>query len=180
MRDANQEIRRHLASRRAGAVFLFAWLLILFGLWLWLVDTLSLPELLVGPVAALISAAVTLGVRNKSGARFLLRPRWLRWFAHLPLGVLRDSAVVLAALWRHLARRERVPGVFRVVECPLTGDDPQSASRRALATALTSVTPNTYVIGIDRERGVVLIHQLVPDAPEKLRQTLASSGLGGA
>ena len=40
-------------------------------------------------------------------------------------------------------------------------DDPVCGARRAAYTTLISLTPNTYVIGIDREQNNMLVHELV-------------------
>jgi len=51
--------------------------------------------------------------------------------------------------------------VFRVLPFPQEGDDAAAAARRALATTVVSLTPNTYVVGVEGNEGAVLIHQLV-------------------
>jgi hypothetical protein len=53
----------------------------------------------------------------------------------------------------------------RIVEVPFeaTGDDPHSAARRALAVAGGSLAPNSIVVEIDAERGVLVRHDLVED-----------------
>jgi hypothetical protein len=56
-----------------------------------------------------------------------------------------------------------VKGRFRIVhfqDC--AGDDPRSLARRATAKWLSSVSPNTYILGFDEKRDIAVIHQLVP------------------
>ncbi len=81
--------------------------------------------------------------------------------------MVRDTATVFAALWRHLFTSDRVQGAWRALPYEAGGDDPRSAARRALVTAAISATPNTYVVGIDRETNVMLVHQLVPAPPDE-------------
>jgi hypothetical protein len=76
--------------------------------------------------------------------------------------VLRDCWLLAAALWRHCTGRP-VRGEFRVVPFPVEADDARSAARRALATALVSVAPNTVVVGVEGGEGEMLVHQLVPE-----------------
>jgi multisubunit Na+/H+ antiporter MnhE subunit len=152
-------------------MYLLGWWVVLFGLWLLLVDTLTYPEVLAGAVAAAIAAFVALEVRLHSNVRFQPRLRWLLLLGNVPGGILRDSATLAAVLWRRLVRGERPHGAFRTLRFSACADNPESAAWRAFATVTTSITPNTYVIGFDRERGIALIHQLVPDPPEKLRNT---------
>lgn len=36
-----------------------------------------------------------------------------------------------------------------------------AAHRRALVTGVVSVAPNTYVVGVERGEGLMVVHQLV-------------------
>jgi hypothetical protein len=52
-------------------------------------------------------------------------------------------------------------GAFRAIEFTHGGDSSsRAAGRRALAEALGSLGPNTIVLGIDPDRGLILAHQL--------------------
>ncbi len=111
--------------------FWLAWYVPLFGLWLLFVDTLA-----------------------------AVRARWLRGLWVLPRQVLTDSWLLAVALWRQLRRPGSVRGLFRVLPFPIEGDDAVAAARGALVTGLVSVAPNTYVVGIERNEGFMLVHQL--------------------
>jgi hypothetical protein len=135
------------------------------ALWLALTDTRVLPELLTGAVAAAIGATLS-GLVTRVG-----RPRTVRnSLALIRLGPRRlalpllrlvlDTGLVTAALWRRLARRERVRGSFRVA--PRPREEPlRTAAGRAVLEAWGSLPPNRYVVGIDDEQGIVLVHELV-------------------
>lgn len=162
-------------SRR---VITFAiWWAILFGVWLVLVDSLAHPEVAGGAIAAIPAAIIALGISNARSGRFRVRPRWLGALRAAPLSILRDTGILAIALWRRLIHGERPSSGFRVVHTPMSGDDAEAAGRRALAIAGTSIAPNTFVIGIDRERGTVLVHQLVPQSPERLRRAVVGAEL---
>ncbi len=156
-------------------LFVLAWVILMLGWWMMIVDVPSYAEALAGLAAAIIAALFVLAVRLHSGTRFRLRLGWLLWLRHIPLGVLHDSAVLLLVLWRRLVRQQPPQSAFRAVRFPTGGDDPESAARRAFATAATALAPNTYVIGFDRERGVALIHQLAPGAPEQARRAVVGA-----
>jgi hypothetical protein len=135
------------------------------ALWLALTDTRVLPELVTGAVVAAIGATVSGLVTRVGGPRtvrnslalFGLGPRRLA-FPLLRLVV--DTGLVTAALWRRLVRRERVSGSFR--EAPRPGQEPlRTAAGRAVVEVWGSLAPNRYVVGVDDERGVVLVHELV-------------------
>jgi multisubunit Na+/H+ antiporter MnhE subunit len=157
-----------------GAVRAWAvWWALLAALWLALVDTVVLPELVAGAVAAAIAATGAVLVRAQR--RVLLRPRaaWLRaaWraFARVPL----DLGPLAAALWRRGVRRRDERGALVEVPYAAVGDDARAAAHRVLTQTLGSLGPNTIVVGVERERRVLLVHQLVPtDDPAALAAPL--------
>ena len=147
-------------ARRVG--FWIAWYVPLVVLWLAFVDTFAAEEVALGLVAAAVAATAAELVRSQDLVRFQLDPRWLRDVHRLPWQVLRDCWLLAAALWRHCTGRP-VRGTFRVVPFPVEADDARSAARRALATALVSVAPNTVVVGVEGGEGEMVVHQLVPE-----------------
>jgi multisubunit Na+/H+ antiporter MnhE subunit len=136
-----------------------AWWLICAVLWLLLVDNLHGSELIVGAGIAVIAASSAVGVRQQR--RVVLRPR-LRWLLRLwrPLAAFpRDTWLVTHAL----LRARRIEGRF--VAMPVSdpqGPHPRDSARRVMMHAAGSFAPNTYVIGTDFDRDLVLVHQLVP------------------
>ena len=76
--------------------------------------------------------------------------------AKVPLDIVLVSAEALA----QLVRRRAVRGQFRAVRFDAMGDTPEDTARRALTDVLGSLAPNTIVIGVDQERGLLLVHQL--------------------
>jgi hypothetical protein len=67
---------------------------------------------------------------------------------------------VFAALARQLLRRG--PGGGEYAEIPVHyGDDtPLGETRRVLLTGARSLAPNTFVLGLDPERDVMVVHRL--------------------
>jgi hypothetical protein len=131
------------------------WFVTCAVLWLWLVDTVVGPELVVGAGVAVVGASAALVVRQQR--RVVLRPPvW--WLLRLwrPLAAFpRDMWLLVVAL----PRRRR--GRFVAVPAADVGDDPRGAAQRVLMQTAASFAPNTYVIGTDLERGFDLIHELV-------------------
>lgn len=167
--DAHRQQSRRLLRRGS---FVLAWVILMLGWWMMIVDVPSYAEALVGLAAAMFAALLLLHVVLQSGFRLRPRLRWMLWLRRIPWGVLHDAAVLLVVLWRRLARGERPQSAFRLVRFPTGGDDPEAAARRAFATAASALAPNTYVIGIDRERGAALIHQLAPGTLEQARRAV--------
>ncbi|HET9110830.1 MAG TPA: hypothetical protein VFN78_08405 [Ktedonobacterales bacterium] len=154
------------------------WWCALFVVWLLLVDSFAPPELIAGVGAATLALPIVFVVSAHVERRYRLRMRWLKELRQTPLGVLRDTLLVCRTLVLHLSGREPMRGAFRLVPFDVgaqgvtTGDDVAANSWQAFATIATSVTPNTYVIGIDAERGVALVHQLHPTAPGQVRESV--------
>jgi multisubunit Na+/H+ antiporter MnhE subunit len=146
---------------RPHATFWIAWYLPLVVLWLAFVDTLATVEVVLGLVAAAVAATAAELVRDQDLVRFRLEWSWLRDLYRLPGQVLGDSWALAVVLWRQLRGRP-VTGVLRTIPFPVERDDARSAARRALVTGAVSLTPNTYVVGIEGDEGFALVHQLVP------------------
>jgi hypothetical protein len=139
--------------------------LILALLWLALADSRSLPELIaagvVGAIGATFAGAIVRPGRPHTfsalarlagvGPGTLLRP-FLRLFL--------ETGLLTAALWRRLVRGQRVSGSFRAARY-LPAPPAKSAAGRGVTQVWGSVTPNRYVIGIDEEQGLILVHELI-------------------
>ena len=149
-------------ARRVGSFI--AWWVVLMAFWVWVDDSLSLAELLAGAGAAAIGALAAEAVQSRTGTRFRPRVEWLAPVAGLPLKVVYDTMVVMRVLGRRVTGGEVPPSRFCEVGLgPAQG--PGGISRRGLMIGLSSFAPNTYVLGIDRRRATMVVHQLVP--PEK-------------
>jgi hypothetical protein len=122
------------------------------------VDNLHGSELIVGAFVAFVAASSAVGVRQQR--RLVLRPR-LRWLLRLwrPVAAFpRDTWLVTRAL----LHARRIEGRF--VAMPVSdeqGPPPRDGARRVMMHAAGSFAPNTYVIGTDFDRDLVLVHQLV-------------------
>jgi hypothetical protein len=132
--------------------------------YLLLIDTRYAPELY-GACGVALLAAIVFEVSRESGfteAAFSigwLREAW-RPLARVPV----DMALVAREAVSQLLDRRPRRGVFRTIEFA-GGTGPRDAGRRALTEVLGSLAPNTIVIGIDPERGLLLVHQLRRDGP---------------
>jgi hypothetical protein len=132
----------------------------LFALWMALVDTRKLPEIVAGAVAAALAATVAFAARRRTVSRLpsgagLLR-RGLRTLLRLPV----ETVIVAAALPRAIRSRGRRTGRLRAVRFRHT-PDAEAAGRHVVSEYLGSVAPNRFVIGIDTSRQYMLVHELV-------------------
>jgi multisubunit Na+/H+ antiporter MnhE subunit len=139
----------------------------MMAFWVMLDDSVATDELLAGAGAAAIAASLAELVTYQAASRFQMRIGWLVPALRLPGEVARDTVIVYRALWRRLVHGEQPPSAF--IERPVRfGDDtPEGVTRRTLLVGGTSVAPNTFVLGIDPERDVMVLHQLVAEREGK-------------
>jgi len=161
-----RERERHLpVARRIGSWLV--WWVLMMSFWVMIDDSISTDELLAGAGAAALAALVAELVMYQAGTRFRMRIEWLVPALTLPGQVARDTVIVYRALWRRLVHGEQPPSAF--VEIPVRfGDDtPEGMTRRTLLVGGTSVAPNTFVLGLDQDRDVMVVHRLVAQEEEK-------------
>jgi multisubunit Na+/H+ antiporter MnhE subunit len=145
---------------RAARAWL-TWWVVLAALYLLLVDSVLLPELATGAVAAAIGATGAVLVRSRRQVLLRPRARWLRGAWRPLVALFGDIAPLVRVLVeRGIMRR----GEGALVELPFdaTGDDPEEAAYRSLTEWLGTLAPNTIVVAVDRERELLVAHQLRP------------------
>jgi multisubunit Na+/H+ antiporter MnhE subunit len=146
-------------SRRIRAWL--AWWVVLLGFWVAVDDSIGLAEVGAGAGAAALGAFVAEVAGHQAATRFRLRPEWLFLAVKLPGQVLRDTVIVFGALWRRLVHGQQPPSGFRELPARFGSDTDESVTRRALLVGANSLAPNTFVLGIDEDRDVMVVHQLV-------------------
>ena len=155
-----RERRRDLPmAHRAGSWLV--WWVLMMSFWVMLDDSISTDELLAGAGAAALAALLAEVVTYQAATRFRMRIEWLVPALSLPGQVVRDTALVFAALWRRLARGEEPVSGFRELPVRYGTNTAEGKTRRALYVAGRSVAPNTFALGIDQDRDVMIVHQLV-------------------
>lgn len=152
------------AAKLGGAAARWAtWWVVLAGLWLLLDDNVAFPELMTGAVAAILGATAAELVHAQNIVRVRLDPRWLKHAWRPLVSLVPDTGRVMLALFRVLVLRRRPRGAFRAVRFRSGYEEgARDTARRALAKAAGSFTPNAYVVGVDAERDLLLVHQLEP------------------
>jgi multisubunit Na+/H+ antiporter MnhE subunit len=142
------------------------WWVLMMAFWVMIDDSVSTDELLAGAGAAALAALLAEVVTYQAATRFQMRLRWLVPALSLPGQVARDMLIVYRALWRRLAHGEQPPSAFLEVPARFGDDSPEGITRRVLLIGGTSVAPNTFVLGMDSERDVMVIHRLVAQREE--------------
>jgi multisubunit Na+/H+ antiporter MnhE subunit len=153
-----RERERGVASRLGSFL---GWWALLTGFWVgvdWSTDTV---EVLVGVAVAAATALLVEVVEYQTDTYVRLRVRWLLRAWRLPVEVLRDSGIVLAALWRRVVHGEQPASGFIEVPTRWGEDSALGMTRRALLVGGKSVAPNTLVLGLDQGQDVLVAHRLV-------------------
>ena len=172
MAERDRSIKRESGRERLKARLWVAWWVAFFISYMLLAGVWVAEELMAAAIAATISATVAEVVRVQDVRRFRPRLRSVLRAYRLPPSILSDCGVVFRALWRHLVKHEEINGAFRALRLPVGGTGEWAAARRALLNAAISITPNTYVVGIDEKNEVVLVHQLVPGERSLAREEI--------
>lgn len=139
-----------------------AWWFALFWLWILLAGEWSATEWVAAAGAATVAASLAELARVRTGFGLRLP---LRAFADLPqvLGmVVVDFGIVVWALLVSVVRREVVRGRFRSHELETGDDDVGGIGLRAWTELAATYSPNAYVVEIEPDRRLVLLHDLVP------------------
>jgi multisubunit Na+/H+ antiporter MnhE subunit len=138
------------------------WWALLMALWIIVDDSVDTDELLAGAGAAVL-AALLAELAGHGAAALGMPAGWLLPVVRLPADVARDTWTVFGALARTLVRRQAPDSVFRQLPVAYGAETPTGRLRRALLIGVRSLAPNTFALGIDADRNVMVVHQLDPD-----------------
>jgi multisubunit Na+/H+ antiporter MnhE subunit len=132
---------------------------VLLGLWLLLVDTLDLAEVMAG--VAVASAATAVGVAaGGSDLGGVVRCPDPRRVVALPAAALRDTGMVLTATVLHGLRVRPLRSGFHTRPASIGSAEKHDPKRRALSALAMSFAPGTYVLSRDAEQDSVVVHSL--------------------
>jgi hypothetical protein len=135
---------------------------LLWWLWMLLVGEWNHYEWIAASAAATVAATVAEIARSQAGVRARVPRRWLlRGWSALPT-VFGDFAILMRALAQSAIRRDVVRGSFHATAVDAGGADAGSVGMRVWRNTLADYSPNAYVVDVDPERGLSLVHALVP------------------
>ena len=161
---AERKRRRAVRKPAQRIAFWLSWWAVAYALWVLAVFKTQPAELIAGAVAAALAATGAELVRSRGYAPFAPDLAWSRGLLRVPKEVVLDTWRMAMLLVRHFVRGERIEGSFRVVRFRTGRDeDPRAQAVRAVAAWLGCVSPNTYVLGVDENHEVALLHQLIHD-----------------
>lgn len=134
---------------------------ILWFIWMAYVSNPQRPEIIAGVGAAMMAAVADAVVKERRIVEFFPRVKWLAlvflesWYA-----VEGTWKIFLALFKRVLGKRSEAD--FAAIQFDPGGNDDASQARRALAVTYLTMTPTFVVIGIDRKKRKILLHQISP------------------
>jgi hypothetical protein len=130
-----------------------------------LIDTTSLPELYVLAGVAVACGVAFVLAREQGFVEAWIKPTWLLRSWRLVWRIPSDIGIVCWEALAQLVRPRPTRGVFRATAFAATEATPEHTGRRALAETVGSFAPNTIIVGVDAERGLLLVHQLRRQGP---------------
>ena len=152
-----------------AAAFLIQW-----ALWLAFTDDVGYREIVAGFLGAAISATAgaVYSMQGKCHFRFRLKDVAQGW--RIPWQAIKDTWAIFRAIWT-LGRSKKAGSLLAAVPFePGRPGDPLAEARRALAVTYTTITPNVIVLGIVREQGLMLYHQIVGDPSLEIARRLGA------
>ena len=159
-------------SRRARTVVAtFAEWVLLALAWILFSDSMDAAEVVVGLFVAGAGAVALRVAHVRKLAHVAPLPRCFAQAWRLPWLVASGTWKITRVLFRQIFRRDLAKSVLFVTPYAAVGKDDEDATRRALATMYSSITPTSVVVGIDRKHRYLLVHQLEDDGtPEMIRR----------
>lgn len=143
-----------------------AWLAIwlaLFWLWLLLAGDWNRIEIIAAACGAAVAATIAEVARDRAGVEPRIPLRWIGRAWSVPHQIVIDFWLLIRALARSAVERRVVRGEYRAHPFPAG----EGSSVRAWATWSAQFSPNAYIVDIDEERGLTLVHDLVPNRPSE-------------
>jgi hypothetical protein len=142
-------------KRIAGAVVWFAGF---WWLWMLLVGEWNHVEWIAATAAAAVATAIFELMRTRVNAVARVPFAWVRKAGAVPHQIFLDFGIITLTLLR-----PRAQGVYRAHPFEATGDDADDVGARAWADWAANFSPNAVALDIDREQGLSLVHDLVPN-----------------
>lgn len=135
------------------------------GFYFQLIDTTSLPELYLLAGVALVCAVAFELAREQGFVEARVLPWWLLRSWRLLWKIPGDISIVCWEALAQVVRPRAARGVFRATAFGATAETASDTGRRALAETVGSLAPNTIIVGVDAQRGLLLTHQLRRHGP---------------
>jgi hypothetical protein len=140
--------------------------------WVLLVAGVKPHEMLVGALSITAAAAFMCSILRSETMElnFMLRDVVKVW--QVPWHILTNTFTLCEVLFKDLLLNKPAGSYYRISGFKTSKTDPTLIARRVLATAYTTVSPNSIVIGIDYEQSRMLLHQVQRDEVSEMTKSL--------
>ena len=142
--------------------------------WILLVAAIKWHEMMVGAASIAASVIFLYSVNRSEKQRFDFEWSDVATGWRVPGYLISDLSQITVALFRDLLQEGKVGSLYRVCDFRTAKASPRLVARRVLATAYTSATPNSIVIGIDYDQNRLLLHQVVRSPITKMAESLGA------
>jgi multisubunit Na+/H+ antiporter MnhE subunit len=136
--------------------------IVLWASWLVLSDNTGWREMAVGAIASVATTVSVARFISVADVHFRIRGQYLKEAIHLPVLQAKGLWTLLAAMARQVGGAGVRSGVV-AVRFRAGGDDPTSRARRAIAITYLNLTPDSVVLGVLKEKGILLFHAIGPE-----------------
>ncbi len=136
------------------------WWVLLMSFWVILDDSIDADELLAGAGAAALGAFLAELATSQAASQVRVRIEWLVPAMSLPWQAIRDTGLIFLELWRCLVLGREPRSGFREQPVRFGPDTAEGRTRRSLLIGGLSVAPARFVLGLDSDRGVMIVHEL--------------------
>ncbi len=145
-----------------------------FALWVVFVSGFKGQEMLVGGICTAACTAFLVFAWKARPVHLEFHAADVRQGWRVPGSIVQDAWVVCRALARDLSGR-RVDSALTVHPFEASTTNRRKRAREVLVVTYLTASPNSIVLGVDQEAGLLLMHQLDPQAlPETARRLGAS------
>lgn len=157
---------------------LFVQTALFFGLWVSCSAKSERADVVAGAVAALLASVASRIVARHGLGRLLPRPRWVAEAWHLPGMIATGMFDLFKVLARQIFAHHPAASMMASVPFDNAGSRDEAVTRRALAIAYTTTSPNFIVLDIDDDRGAseMRYHQIDPTAVPAVARHLGARG----
>jgi multisubunit Na+/H+ antiporter MnhE subunit len=143
-------------------------------LWLVFTDNFGFRELLAGAAAAALATYFSFVFASRRTIGSFSFPREIAAIWRVPSELAHDTGILLLALVQRIAGRD-IPSDIVGIPFNAASERPESRGKRALATTLLTVTPNTLVLGILKDEKMLFFHRLLPQPASALARQLSGA-----
>lgn len=145
------------------------------GLYLAFTSNVGVREITAGVIVAGLATAAVIVFSTAAGVQFEFRLRDVMQAWRLPWAILGDTAKIMQALVMQLINRRGVPSVLATLVFDHDEKNPaMNAGCRALAITYNSAAPNSIMIGIVEDQGLMIYHQMIPSPPSPMVRNLGA------